>query len=345
MNEPQQRRFPFVTSKFRLAILAAVALLGTLAFPAAASGPPGADWKETNRYVISRTKKQIVWLVWYRREARNASSQRFKSLGMTDVLKYLGQLEGQEQVENIVKGFGPLTETELRGLGFICRGYIQKENTTRAFEDVMDLPSRFRNHVFHLAGEISEKATIGKGLANAVDRGLVANNESNQAGLIGQLRAAEQYVKALATTGVKPKSIVVDFESPQIIGKEFREVDISVTVNGRRTDIEVKTNMGKEPSKVRKQIRKDILAHIGDDWTLLFYMYPKIQEGNLDKVRRTFLREFDAIVAEAAARKIPNPFTETRTPTKLRATLEKRLPTLVRTFDLPDLKRTGNEAK
>ena len=256
---------------------------------------------------------------------------------MNDVLKHLGKMEGQENVKHIIRGFGPMMDTELKGLAYICRGYMKKENTTRAFEDVIDLPPRFRNHLFHLVGQLSEEATIGRGLANAIDRGLVANNEANQMGLIGQLRAAYQYARTIRAAGNSPKDIVIDFETPKVIGKKVREVDLRVTVKGRHTDVEVKTNMGGEPSKNREQIRKDILAHLSDDWKLLIYLYPRNQEGNLKKVRKVFLQEFDAIVADAAAKKIANPFSGERTPEKLRAILEARLPTLVTTFALPDL--------
>ena len=60
---------------------------------------------------------------------------------------------------------------------------------------------------------------------------------------------------------------------------------------------------------------------------------------DLGQVRTAFLNAFDAVAADATAGKIADPFKAAgTTPAKARESLEKRLPTLVPTFNVSDLK-------
>ena len=302
--------------------------------------PPGGDWQETDRYIIFQSKDLTVWLIWYQLNVRMASEVRMRDLGLIDTLKYLEDIEGKDGMSAAIMGMGRLTDVQLYGADHICRAYNGLLNASGTFEDVvLNLNPPIRNHLFTLVGELGAKARIGDGLSNAIDRGLSDKNPQGRIGLIGQLRAAEQFARQFAQIADVPADkITVDFEVPKLTENGFREVDLRFRGGGRSMNVEVKTNVGNQPSIDLEQMRKDVLNHLNNRFADIVYMYPSGQTAKLDRVRDGLLKAFDGVVADAAAGKITDPFLAANTtPAQARASLEARLPTMVTTFALPDL--------
>jgi hypothetical protein len=71
-----------------------------------------------------------------------------------------------------------------------------------------------------------------------------------------------------------------------------------MSVGGRTVDVEVKTNLGLEPTVSNAQIYKDLERHIGDRWADMLYLYAPQQAGNTAAVERAMLRQLARLHAE-----------------------------------------------
>ena len=168
--------------------------------------------------------------------------------------KDLGALDAVRSAEEATGGLGP----------------------SRNWYDVLDLPPVFRNDLLALVTDV--KDSVRNGLAEAVGRGLRSNATDVQ-GVLGHFYAARTLKKRFP-------GAVFDFEV-QSVG---REIDIRMTHKGRVVDVEVKTNLGLEPSIDDLQITKDLVRHAGDGWTDMLYLYAPQQSGNIVRVQNTMLR-------------------------------------------------------
>ena len=146
----------------------------------------------------------------------------------------------------------------------------------RTWFDVLDLPPAFRRDLLALVADV--KDSVRNGLAEAVGRGLRANATDVQ-GVLGHFYAAR-------TLKARYPGAMFDFEVPGI----GREIDIRMTHKGRVIDVEVKTNLGIEPSIDDVQIARDLARHAADGWNDMLYLYAPQQSGNVVRVQNAMLR-------------------------------------------------------
>ena len=129
---------------------------------------------------------------------------------------------------------------------------------------------------------------VDEGLDAALKRGLQGPGTNIQ-GILGHFYAARTLRQQIPGARFR-------FEIPA----PNREIDIQVLVGGRRIDVEVKTNLGLEPTINRRQIRRDLIRHIDDQFQDMLYLYAPQQSGNLQQVEEAMLRALQHPTVQAA---------------------------------------------
>ncbi|NQU23392.1 MAG: hypothetical protein HQ567_19095 [Candidatus Nealsonbacteria bacterium] len=170
-----------------------------------------------------------------------------------------------------------------------------------AWYDLLDMGSSaggkvFRDALLDLVGEIRD--CVESGLASAVGRGLGGGGMDIQ-GTLGQLYAAR-------TLRTRFPGARLRFEVMEV----GREIDIQMLHNGRKIDVEVKTNLGAKPSVDKGQIGKDLFNHAADRWENMLYLYAPQQASRLGQVKNAMLRVLDQAAAAVKASKA-DPYQET----------------------------------
>jgi hypothetical protein len=180
---------------------------------------------------------------------------------------------------------GELTPQQADGLAAIKRAEIDfgGEMGVHDWTDVLDLPPGFRNDLLDLVAEV--EGAVDDGLDLAVKRGLAGG--TNVQGTLGHFYAARTLQNRFPGARFR-------FELPDV----GREIDIEMSYQGRRVDVEVKTNLGSEPSVNDSQIEKDLASHIGDRWEDMLYLYAPQQAGRLADVQRAMLRALERLHAD-----------------------------------------------
>ncbi|MCP4259944.1 MAG: hypothetical protein GY774_20885 [Planctomycetes bacterium] len=182
---------------------------------------------------------------------------------------------------------GNLTDEQAEGLAVIQRlddtGDIGLRTT---WGEVLDLDSAWRGDVLELTAQVHR--FVDDGLDLALKRGLQGPG-SNVQGALGHLYAARTLQQQFPGARFK-------FEVPG----PNREIDIQVSVGGRQIDVEVKTNLGLEPTISSRQIRRDIIRHIDDQFQDMLYLYAPQQAGNLHRVEDGMLRALQHTSVRAA---------------------------------------------
>ena len=170
-----------------------------------------------------------------------------------------------------------LSPKQIDGLAAIKRAEIDFGGTlgVREWTDILDLDHDFRDDLLDLVADV--EGAVDDGLDLAVKRGL--SGGKNVQGTLGHLYAARTLKERFPGARFR-------FELPDV----GREIDIEMSYQGRRVDVEVKTNLGRRPSVNNAQIEKDLELHIGDRWENMQYLYAPEQAGNLAQVERAMLR-------------------------------------------------------
>jgi hypothetical protein len=146
--------------------------------------------------------------------------------------------------------------------------------------DLLDVDSVIRDDLLELVADV--EGSVDDGLDLAVKRGL--SGGKNVQGTLGHFYAARTLKERFPGARFR-------FELPGV----RREIDIEMSYQGRLIDVEVKTNLGLEPSVSNGQIRKDLEKHIGDRWENMLYLYAPQQAGNLAGVERAMLRALQVL--------------------------------------------------
>ena len=170
-----------------------------------------------------------------------------------------------------------LTPKQVDGLAAIKRAEIDfgGEMGIHDWTEILELHPDFRTDLLDLIADVEE--VVDDGLDLAVKRGF--SGGTNVQGTLGHFYAARTLKDRFPGARFR-------FELPGA----GREVDIEMSYQGRRIDVEVKTNLGHEPSVNDTQIEKDLEKHIGDRWEDMLYLYSPQQAGNLADVERAMLR-------------------------------------------------------
>jgi hypothetical protein len=170
-----------------------------------------------------------------------------------------------------------LTPKQLDGLAAIKRAEIDfgGEMGIHDWTEILDLHPDFRNDLLDIIADV--EGVVDDGLDLAVKRGF--SGGTNVQGTLGHFYAARTLKDRFPGARFR-------FELPGA----GREVDIEMSYQGRRIDVEVKTNLGREPSVNDAQIEKDLEKHIGDRWENMLYCYAPEQAGNLAAVERGMFR-------------------------------------------------------
>jgi len=140
---------------------------------------------------------------------------------------------------------GDLTDEQAEGLAVIQRldetGDIGLRET---WAEVLDLPSGWGDELMELTAQVYR--FVDDGLDLAIKRGLSGGTGTNVQGTLGHLYAARTLQQRYLGARFR-------FELPG----PNREIDIQISVGGRRIDAEVKTNLGLEPTINERQIQRD----------------------------------------------------------------------------------------
>ena len=193
--------------------------------------------------------------------------------------------EYPEEARAVLRRLKRLSDRQLAGLDAI-READRATHGVVEWQEVLDMPSAFRNDLLDLVADV--KDSVRNGLAEAVARGMRANSTDIQ-GVLGHFYAAR-------TLKSRFPGALLDFEF-EAVG---REIDIRVVDKGRVIDVEVKTNLGVAPSVDTGQIANDLARHAADGWQDMLYMYAPQQSGNIERVQRAMVRLLkDPDVAQA----------------------------------------------
>jgi len=221
----------------------------------------------------------------------------------------------EELVEEILPGdpaharllfeqIGELSDNQVEGLAVINlldeTGDIGHRFTHNVFDIFTTYDRNWRNELLELTGQIHHFVDDGFDLAL---KRCFQGPGSNIQGLFGHLYAARTLQHQFPGARFR-------FELP---GPK-REIDIQVLWNGRRIDVEVKTNLGLEPSIIKSQIRKDLIRHIDDEFQDMRYLYALQQAGKLGKVMDAMIDALNhrTVRAELRRRGISSATAETR---------------------------------
>jgi hypothetical protein len=170
---------------------------------------------------------------------------------------------------------GSLTDQQAEGLAAIERAGRLGDLGPHDWGDVLDLHANWRGDLLDLTAQV--QGSVDGGLDLAIRRGLQGPG-TNVQGALGHFYAARTLLGRFPGSRLR-------FE----IEATSREIDIQVSTQGRTIDVEVKTNLGQSPSIAERQIRRDLIRHIGDQFQDMLYLYAPQQAGNLQAVRDAML--------------------------------------------------------
>lgn len=172
---------------------------------------------------------------------------------------------------------GSLTDEETRGLALAHR-VGEAIPGPHGWSDLLDLDPAHRGELLALMARVQPSLADEAGMARLLGRGL-APPSTNVQGTLGHLWAARTLQRRYPGARMR-------FEV-EVAG---REVDIRVTGSGRTVDVEVKTGLRSDPPISRRQIRRDLIRHLGDRFEDLLYLYHPGQAGVLEQVESTMIR-------------------------------------------------------
>ncbi len=182
---------------------------------------------------------------------------------------------------------GDLTDEQAEGLAVIQHldetGDIGLRTT---WGEVLDLDPAWCDDLLELTAQIHR--SVDSGLDAALKRGLQGPG-TNVQGTLGHLYAARTLQGQFPGARFR-------FEVPG----PSREIDIQMSWSGRTVDVEVKTNLGLEPTINELQIRRDLIRHVGDQFQDMLYRYAPQQAGNLQEVRDAMLSALQHPTVQAA---------------------------------------------
>jgi hypothetical protein len=171
---------------------------------------------------------------------------------------------------------GDLSDEQAEGLAVIQHLDETGDIGVRtSWAEVLDFDLAWKHELLELTAQIHR--FVDEGLDLALKRGFQGPG-TNVQGTLGHLYAARTLQQRFPGSRFR-------FEIPA----PNREIDIQVSVGGRMIDVEVKTNLGLEPTIARNQIRRDLIRHIDDRFQDILYLYAPQQSGNLQQVEDAML--------------------------------------------------------
>lgn len=172
---------------------------------------------------------------------------------------------------------GELTDEQVEGLAIIHHLDETGDIGLRtSWSEVLDLDPAWRDDLLELTAQVHH--AVDSGFDAALRRGLQGPGTNIQ-GTLGHLYAARTLQQRFPGARFR-------FEIPA----PNREIDIQIFTSGRRIDVEVKTNLGLEPTINTRQMRRDLVRHLDDRFQDLLYLYAPQQSGNLQQVEAAMLR-------------------------------------------------------
>jgi hypothetical protein len=217
---------------------------------------------------------------WARRVSGSPRAQRGLDMLLRgshdDLVAEIMDMPGKASRLHPLELVSELTPKQIDGLAAIKRAQIDfgGEMGGHDWAHILDLDREFRNDLLDLVADV--EGVVDDGLDIAVKQVFSGNRKVQ--GTLGHFFAARTLKNRFPGARFR-------FELRGV----RREVDIEMNYQGRRIDVEVKTNMEGEPSVNNWQIEKDLEKHIGDRWENMLYLYSP-QAGNLAEVERAMLR-------------------------------------------------------
>jgi hypothetical protein len=210
--------------------------------------------------------------------------------GHEDLVAEIMDSPDQLSIVHQLERASELTPKQLDGLAAIMRAEVDfGEAGIERWNDILDLHPAFRDPLLDLVADVS--GTVDDGLDLAIKRAFAGGQ--NVQGSLGHFYAVRTLRDRFPGARFRLE-----------VGEANREIDIQMSYQGRRIDVEVKTNLGRRPSIDNSQIEKDLGAHIGDRWDDMLYLYAPQQAGNLASVERAMLRALERL---DAAKRLPMP--------------------------------------
>jgi hypothetical protein len=191
---------------------------------------------------------------------------------------------------------------------------------------VLDQPPDLRNHLLTTVKDVAPHTVEG------LERTLHRFFSDPQAGL-GELLAARTVIQRYGGRDLRLGLLT----HRQVGGRNiWREFDINAMINGRRVQVEVKTNLNQayRPSFAKRQIIKDLVEHAPQQYNSLIYLYHPHVAANLESlVRKRMLKLIDAAIQNPNHRLARDFQAKGLNLTQARQDLANWLPTGVTTYD------------
>lgn len=182
---------------------------------------------------------------------------------------------------------GDLSDEQAEGLAVIQHLDETGDIGVRtSWAEVLDFDPAWKHELLELTAQIHR--FVDEGLDLALKRGFQGPG-TNVQGTLGHLYAARTLQQRFPGSRFR-------FEIPA----PNREIDIQVSQGSRTIDVEVKTNLGLEPTIARNQIRRDLIRHIDDRFEDMLYLYAPQQYGNLQQVEDAMLRALEHSTVQTA---------------------------------------------
>lgn len=214
-----------------------------------------------------------------------AGLDRLLRRGHDDVVSNMLTRESEQVVRGQLEQIAQLSDHQADGLAALKRVEADLGGDVGGqWHEVLDLTADFRNPMLDLVADIER--SVDGGLDLAIKRGVTGNHNDIQ-GTLGHLFAARTLRDRFPGARFR-----FELHAPR------REIDIQMHLGGRQIDVEVKTNLGLEPTVNNTQIYNDLERHIGDQWADMLYLYAPQQAGNTAAVERAMLRNLARLHAE-----------------------------------------------
>jgi hypothetical protein len=172
---------------------------------------------------------------------------------------------------------GSLTDQQAQGLSAIEQAGRLGNLGPYDWGDVLNLHPNWRGDLLDLTAEV--QGAVDAGLDLAIRRGLQGPGTNIQ-GALGHFYAARTLLTRFPGSRLR-----FEIDAPS------REIDIQMSTQGRTIDVEVKTNLGQAPTIAERQIRRDLIRHVGDQFQDMLYLYAPGQAGNLQAVHNAMLNQ------------------------------------------------------